>query len=770
MASGVNDSDNDGLTDAQETLLGTAPFNADSDGDGVNDGVEVGATVSAPIDTDGDGIIDALESSVLDADGDGVADQADPANANPCLPNDNSTVCLALDSDGDGLTNAQEDALGTSRNSTDTDGDGPSDAVEVGANFNAPTDTDQDGIIDALESTLVDTDGDGVNEEVDPANANVCIPNAGSAACLASDTDGDGLSNAQEIALGTDPAAADSDGDGIDDGTEVGGNPAAPSDSDQDGSADVLESNILDSDGDGLVDASDTDSDNDGILDAVEAGLSGPAPGVLLDTDADGVPDLRDLDSDNDGVFDVVEAGLVDADEDGVLDAGQSGTSLPPDTDGILGSRDQAPFSFGNSGDLDHDGVPDSVDRDLDNDGIPNDVDGSDDTDGDGIPNMLDLDSDNDGIADIVEAGGLDSNGDGLVDNMVDANHDGLADSVDPATGGTALPVPDTDSDGIDDHRDIDSDADGINDLVEAGGTDADHDGHVDNALDANGEGMADVMQSNLAGHPLPVPDTDGDSTPNYRDLDSDGDGVSDLKEGVTDANGDGTPDYLQRTGKLETALQGIGSFDGSWIAVLAGALLLRRRRAGSSVPLRLLAITAAGLMMAFAPRTVSAETSWYAGADIGLSHLSPRDHGAGYNITDKNSSGYRFLLGYQIDERWSVETFYLKAGKAGIDAKDSAVGHLGSIRYKLWGLGAQWLPLRDSASRTIFPTLKAGFVHSDNTTTDDRILYEKQHGVGLYVGGGVNWRVTDHWLLAGEMVSYDKDELFLSLGIRRTF
>ena len=943
----VNDSDNDGLTDAQETLLGTDPFNADSDGDGVNDGVEVGATVGAPIDTDGDGIIDALESPILDADGDGVSDQADPANANPCLPNANSTVCLALDSDGDGLTNAQEDALGTSRSSTDTDGDGQSDALEVGANLNAPTDTDQDGSIDALESTLVDTDGDGVNDEVDPANANVCIPNAGSAACLASDADGDGLSNAQEIALGTDPSAADSDGDGIDDGTEVGGNVAAPVDADQDGIADVLESNILDSDGDGLVDASDTDSDNDGIpdlvergpdaahprdtdldgrpdyldldsdndtipdalearptaalppdtdqdgvpdyrdldsdadgvpdrlegdglgidtdadgiddaydvdaiggddanhdgvsdtvvvrntdgdalpdyrdvdsdndgiLDAVEAVLSGPAPGVLLDTDADGVPDLRDLDSDNDGVFDVVEAGLVDADEDGVLDPGQSGTSLPPDTDGdskpdyrdldsnadgvfdivsagfgaldanhdgridstadadgdgILGSRDQAPFSFGNNGDVDHDGVPDSVDRDLDNDGIPNDLDGSDDTDGDGIPNMLDLDSDNDGIPDIVEAGGLDSNGDGLVDNFVDANHDGLADSVDPSTGGTALPVPDTDSDGIDDHRDIDSDADGISDLVEAGGTDADHDGHVDNPLDANRDGMADVMQSNQGGHPLPVPDTDGDSTPNYRDLDSDGDGVLDLKEGVTDANGDGTPDYLQRTGKLETALQGIGSFEGAWIAVLAGALLLRRRRVGSSIPLRLLAISAVGLLVAFVPRTVLAETLWYAGADIGVSHLSPRDRGAGYNITDKNSSGYRFLIGYQIDERWSVETFYLNAGKAGIDAKDSAVGHLGSIRYKLWGLGAQWLPLRDSASRAIFPTLKAGFLHTDNSTTDDRILYEKQHGVGLYVGGGVNWRVTDHWLLAGEMVSYDKDELFLSLGIRRTF
>ncbi|WP_034061497.1 DUF4347 domain-containing protein [Lacinutrix jangbogonensis] len=39
------------------------------------------------------------------------------------------------------------------------------------------------------------------------------------------------------------------------------------------------------------------------------------------------------------------------------------------------------------------------------------------DTDGDGIENSLDLDSDNDGCADVLESGGLDGNGDGVLDN-----------------------------------------------------------------------------------------------------------------------------------------------------------------------------------------------------------------------------------------------------------------------------------------------------------------------------------------------------------------
>lgn len=38
------------------------------------------------------------------------------------------------------------------------------------------------------------------------------------------DDDGDGLTNAEEAALGTDPALADTDGDGWDDGDELGGN------------------------------------------------------------------------------------------------------------------------------------------------------------------------------------------------------------------------------------------------------------------------------------------------------------------------------------------------------------------------------------------------------------------------------------------------------------------------------------------------------------------------------------------------------------------
>ena len=84
------------------------------------------------------------------------------------------------------------------------------------------------------------------------------------ALCLdpAADDDGDGLDNAQERDLKSDPHAADTDGDGVADGLEVGlnfGPGSAAQDSDGDGVPDVLESLANDADGDCVVDQYDAD-------------------------------------------------------------------------------------------------------------------------------------------------------------------------------------------------------------------------------------------------------------------------------------------------------------------------------------------------------------------------------------------------------------------------------------------------------------------------------------------------------------------------------
>ena len=161
-----------------------------------------------------------------------------------------------------------------------------------------------------------------------------------------------------------------------------------------------------DTDGDGIPDQSDYDSDNDGIPDLYEAqGLSSVTlshvdanndgiddmfgSGITpVDSDHDGVPNYLDLDSDNDGIHDLDESGFgaTDANSDGVIDGANFGT------DGLLNSLETSPDS-----------------------GILKAIYVLADTDGDGIYNGLELDSDNDLCNDVIEAGYLDSNLDGLL-------------------------------------------------------------------------------------------------------------------------------------------------------------------------------------------------------------------------------------------------------------------------------------------------------------------------------------------------------------------
>ena len=120
------------------------------------------------------------------------------------------------------------------------------------------------------------------------------------------------------------------------------------------------------------------------------------------------------------------------------------------------------------------------------------------DTDLDGKINMLDLDSDNDGVPDVVEAYGVDTDGNGQIDNYADTDGDGLSQNVDGNnTGayntGLGLGIPDLDGDGVPNFLDLDSDNDGIPDLVEAGGADVNNNGKVDVFLDVNGDGLTDV-------------------------------------------------------------------------------------------------------------------------------------------------------------------------------------------------------------------------------------------------------------------------------------
>jgi len=137
--------------------------------------------------------------------------------------------------------------------------------------------------------------------------------------CAEADSDGDGITDLVEDAIGTDRDDPDSDGDGVGDLDEV-----------------VDIDDPTDTDGDGTIDAIDSDDDGDGI-DSVDEDLDGDGDPTTDDSDGDGTPDYLDDDDDDDGVP------TTDEDYDGDGD--------PADND------------------ADGDGDPDYLDTDSDNDG-----------------------------------------------------------------------------------------------------------------------------------------------------------------------------------------------------------------------------------------------------------------------------------------------------------------------------------------------------------------------------------------------------------------
>ena len=206
-------------------------------------------------------------------------------------------------------------------------------------------------------------------------------------------------------------------------------------------------------------------------------------------------------------------------------------------------------FRAGTPSDRDGDGIDNAVDGDDDNDLVADEDEPPGDADGDGVPNGFDTDADNDGIADLVEAitdpallALLDANGDGVLDADVEVGANGMADLAEsaPDTGSFITGRVDVDGDGVPDPYDLDSDNDGLADVVEAGGTDADGDARVDRFRDFDDDGRDDQLSL----FPIVPRDTDGDGLLDFRDTDSDGDGASDRRESSgTDTDGDGVID-----------------------------------------------------------------------------------------------------------------------------------------------------------------------------------------------------------------------------------
>jgi len=345
------------------------------------------------------------------------------------------------------------------------------------------------------------------------------------------DSDGDGLSDGDEITAGTDPSRRDTDGDGLLDGFEfnAGLNP--------------LVSNPfgLDLDGDGLsafeeqeagTDPGAPDTDRDGMGDLYEVlnGLDPLVDDALLDLDRDGLTNIDELGAGT-------KAGSADSDLDGISDSEESGLGLDPlvadsDGDGLRDGEERETFGTDPTrADSDGDELRDGYEVRFGLDPlVVNDA--TVDLDADGLDHLGEqaagsrpdrIDTDGDGLADGDEgawsAALADTDGDGLLDpfeqsfglspSVDESRNDGDADGLDnleEQAAGTDPRNPDTDEDGLTDGEEViagrgrDIDWIAVGSVGSIGGG-----GHDDFAVsDLDGDGDDDLISGSRIDDQIP--------------------------------------------------------------------------------------------------------------------------------------------------------------------------------------------------------------------------------------------------------------------------
>ncbi len=225
----------------------------DTDGDGVDDALDLcpGTITGDPVDSDG------CADAQVDADGDGVCNSFAPsAGPSGCTGQDlcptgtdpddpvdpNGCSDIQVDIDGDGVCNSFATSAGPSGctgrdncpvhvnpDQVDSDGDGQGDACDL--------DDDNDGVLDGLDSCpsqanpgQEDTDGDGLGDACDDDDDNDGVSDVDDAFPLDpnedTDSDNDGVGdNADNCSFVSNADQADTDGDGLGDACDASNDP-----------------------------------------------------------------------------------------------------------------------------------------------------------------------------------------------------------------------------------------------------------------------------------------------------------------------------------------------------------------------------------------------------------------------------------------------------------------------------------------------------------------------------------------------------------------
>jgi hypothetical protein len=771
------DADGDLVPDSVELEDGSDAYDAasfvDSDGGGTSDHVETVTYENFGLPP---GDVQDYSDDWRDTDGDGLPDRLEILIASDPASSDSPTDNGAGDDTSNGVSNAVEAwLLGIGIPSVDATGD-----------------FDRDGYPDVMEVTFgmnplgadeTDSDGDGV--------PNVVELLAGLDIDGATDSDADGVPDAKEIAVGSDPldanspianGAMDDDGDGVSNAIEhvlrATGGPD-----------DVSEG--TDTDGDGIGDADEIRFGLDPLHDEqpvpwIELRQSEIGP-VLALSSAGGTATatarvgghqtgalLYDWSGSDNAVLAVVSGDRTNR------SLGFSPATLPPGVyrlaltvernEGDFNSPvSAANFLFSVLTDVEADEIVDS-----DSDGIADAAD-----DGDArfeFPHQLQAqtaapmrasagvrlrigttarivraNSPRVLLQDIANAGGSDG---GSVGNSED-NFEYLAGVYDfevanlPEAGSSVqIVIPQAGAIGeVPEYRKFHP-ASGWSKFVE------DENNLVESAAGSSSAcpdpGDAAYQPGLTTGH-FCVQLTIEDGGPNDSDADAGPNGI------VRDPGGVATPKGQVSVG------QGGGSIGALALFVLASiawlGALRRRARTRSGRSFAGAAVLLCACLFA-TPRTAEADA--FVGVGAGLSFLDPDTAATPFSVEDDQDTGVKIFAGMDISpisRNLSVEAFWADLGEAALDNNSR-------IEYSLYGAGLSY-GMGSVRTPRLSAFLEAGIARLDASAN---VPFVQQDETLMFFGIAGSFAIQRHWFLQLEYEYFAEDAQFISLSIVKRF
>ena len=154
-------------------------------------------------------------------------------------------------------------------------------------------------------------------------------------------------------------------------------------------------------------------------------------------------------------------------------------------------------------------------------------------------------------------------------------------------------------------------------------------------------------------------------------------------------------------------------------------------------------------------------EKQWYLGAGLGRSHVDPDTDGTAYSVDDKHDTGFKFFAGYDFTERFSLEAYFSKLGKAELLPN-------GEVKYQDFGLSALYYIYKSQQPHVGWGVFgRAGVGRMKN---DADIPYQRDNDNHIMLGAGVEYGFENGFALRADADFYDTDARLFAINVLKRF